>query len=630
MESIREQVIGALEGITPRTSEIPFYSTVTGGVIDTTELDAEYWYTNLRQTVRFDETIRALLDDGCGFFIESSAHPVLTVGLQETFEDTAADAVALGTLRRDEGGPERFLTSLAEGYVRGLDVDWDAVFAGTNPRRVALPTYAFQRERYWLDVDTASATDPAGLGLTAVNHPLLGATVRLAADGRLVLTARLSTRTHPWLAEHTALGAVVVPGAALLELAFTAAQEAGGGRVERLTAAEPLVLPERGDIQVQLTVDEPDETGRRGLHIHARPEDAPADEDGWTLHATGALAPHAIPDAPLEGAWPPPGAQPLDVDGLYERAAGTGYGYGPVFQGLRAAWRHGDNILAEVALPEDQAQDAARYGIHPALLDAALHPVLFPEDEDQADTGAVRMAADWTGAALHAVGATALRVRIGPVTEPGAVSVSLADATGAPVASIEALTVRPVPAERLRAAVDVTRDALFRLEWVPAPSQNQAATARWTVPATDDLELATFLDTEGPSDAPEFVVVSYGPAMDTASGLPGLADRVREATAGALGLLREWLADTESATSRLVVVTCGAVSTHAGEDVADLVHAPLWGLVRAAQAEQPGRFVLVDIDGCESSRTALAAAVATAVAADEPQVAIRDGAVLVP
>uniref|UniRef100_UPI0038682395 type I polyketide synthase n=1 Tax=Streptomyces milbemycinicus TaxID=476552 RepID=UPI0038682395 len=640
VESIREQVIGALEGIRPRTSAVPFYSTVTGGLIDTERLDAEYWYTNLRRTVRFDETVRALLDDGCGFFIESSAHPVLTVGLQETFEDTGRPAVALGTLRRDEGGPERFLTSLAEGHVRGLEVDWDAVFAGTGARRVALPTYAFQRERYWLDAGTASATDPAGLGLAAADHPLLGATVRLAADGGLLLTARLSARTHPWLAEHTALGAVVVPGAALLELAFAAAREAECGQVERLTAAEPLVLPERGGVQVQLTVGAPDETGRRALRLHARPEDAHPDT-AWTLHATGALAPGSAPAPAPAGAWPPPGAQPLDVDGFYERAVGAGYGYGPVFQGLRAAWRDGEDVLAEIALPEEQAQDAARYGIHPALLDAALHPALFgasgePGESDGPDTGAIRMPADWTAVVLHAVGATALRVRIRPADEAGAVSVALADTTGAPVASIEGLAVRPVAAERLRAAVGVTRDALFRLDWVPAPriteAPDPAATARWTVLDTDDLKLATVLSAAevADDDAPEFAVVSYGPAVDAVSGLPGLAGRAREATAGALGLLREWLADTGSATSRLVIVTRGAVPVRNGEGVADLVHAPLWGLVRAAQAEQPGRFVLVDIDEGESSRGALAAAVATAVASDEPQVAIREGAVLVP
>ncbi|MFI5967882.1 beta-ketoacyl synthase N-terminal-like domain-containing protein, partial [Streptomyces asoensis] len=152
VESIRDQVTEALADIEPRAAEVPFYSTVLGSVIDTGDLDAGYWVTNLRQEVRFDATVRELLADGFGYFVECSPHPVLTVGMQETFDDVAgSQGVALGTLRRDEGGPERFLTSIAEGYVRGLSVDWNAVFAGTGARRVDLPAYAFQRQRYWLD-----------------------------------------------------------------------------------------------------------------------------------------------------------------------------------------------------------------------------------------------------------------------------------------------------------------------------------------------------------------------------------------------------------------------------------------------------------------------------------------------
>ncbi|MEU5247550.1 type I polyketide synthase, partial [Streptomyces asoensis] len=158
VESIREQVTEALEDIEPRAAEVPFYSTVLGSVIDTGDLDAGYWVTNLRQEVRFDATVRELLADGFGYFVECSPHPVLTVGMQETFEDHAdAQAVALGTLRRDEGGPERLLTSLAEGYVRGLAVDWHTLFAGTGAQRIELPTYAFRRRRYWLEEPAGAA-----------------------------------------------------------------------------------------------------------------------------------------------------------------------------------------------------------------------------------------------------------------------------------------------------------------------------------------------------------------------------------------------------------------------------------------------------------------------------------------
>ncbi|MEU5077588.1 acyltransferase domain-containing protein, partial [Streptomyces asoensis] len=204
VESIREQVTDALADVEPRTAHVPFYSTVTGSLIDTSGLDAGYWVTNLRQEVRFDATVRELLADGFGYFVECSPHPVLTVGMQETFDDVAdVQAVALGTLRRDEGGPERFLTSAAEGYVRGLAVDWQILFAGTGAQWADLPTYAFQREWFWLRSTAGSgAADMTGAGLDVTGHPLLGALVRVAAEDRVVLAGRVSSGSHPWLVDH--------------------------------------------------------------------------------------------------------------------------------------------------------------------------------------------------------------------------------------------------------------------------------------------------------------------------------------------------------------------------------------------------------------------------------------------
>nr|WP_086821520.1 type I polyketide synthase [Allokutzneria sp. NRRL B-24872] len=149
VESIRDSLLTTLAGITPRTSEIPFYSTVDGGRIDTALCDAEYWYRNLRQTVEFDGAVRALLASGHGAFVECSPHPVLVPALQETISATESTASAFGSLRRDDGGARRFLTSLAEAHVRGVRLDWAKLFP--DARRVELPTYAFQRQRYWLD-----------------------------------------------------------------------------------------------------------------------------------------------------------------------------------------------------------------------------------------------------------------------------------------------------------------------------------------------------------------------------------------------------------------------------------------------------------------------------------------------
>ncbi|MFE4801737.1 SDR family NAD(P)-dependent oxidoreductase [Streptomyces sp. NPDC056708] len=151
-----------LSGVVPRVSGVPLYSTVTGGLLDTAGMDAEYWYTNLRGTVRLEETTRVLLGAGHGVFVEVSPHPVLAVGLQETFEAAGSDAVALGTLRRDEDESRRFMTSLAEAHAHGVDLDWKTLFAGHAPTHLDLPTYPFQRQRYWIDDLRPVMDAPAG------------------------------------------------------------------------------------------------------------------------------------------------------------------------------------------------------------------------------------------------------------------------------------------------------------------------------------------------------------------------------------------------------------------------------------------------------------------------------------
>ncbi|MGW1072775.1 type I polyketide synthase [Streptomyces sp. NPDC002537] len=634
VESVRDRVVGALDGIAPRASDIPFYSTVTAGPLDTTGLDAAYWYTNLRQTVRFDDTVRALLDDGYRFFVEASAHPVLAVGLQETFEATGRDAVALGTLRRDEGGPARFLTSLSEGHVRGLPVDWDAVFAGTETRHTELPTYAFQRQHFWLDAEYA-AGDAGDLGLHGTGHPVLGAAVRAADEDRILLTGRLSLKTHPWLADHAIGGSVLFPGAGFAELALRAAAEAGCDRVAELTLERPLVLPRQGGLHLQLWVAAPDDEGRRALDVYARADDAGPDTP-WTHHATGVLAPGAGPGTDTLTAWPPAGARPVETEGMYERAQDTDYRFGPAFQGLRSAWRLGDTVYAEAALPHELRQEAGRFGIHPALMDAALHATGFGDFLGEG----TQLPFVWRDMTLHAVGATAVRVRI---TAQGddTLSMTLTDVQGAPVVSVGSLVFRPV---RLDTAPDATRDALFRVGWNPlppeggapapdswvllgddahglAPSLRNAGTLAATYPGPGELAAAVAAGTP----APRVALLSY-----TAPGTRDLVPAVHRTVTGLLATVQAWLADERLGDCRLVLATRRAVSVHDGEDVEDLAHAPLWGMIRSAQAENPERFLLVDLDGRDESRARLGVAVQAALAADEPQLALRAGTALTP
>ncbi|MCF3125134.1 SDR family NAD(P)-dependent oxidoreductase, partial [Streptomyces arenae] len=574
VESIREQLLDVLDGIRPRTADVPFYSTVTGGLIDTAELGAEYWYTNLRGTVHFEEAVRAAVADGHALFVESSPHPVLTVGIQETDDRVAA----IGSLRRDDGGRERFLTALGEAFTHGVAVDWEAVCEGRRPRRVPLPPYAFQHERYWLD-STGTGADVTAAGLAPTEHALLGAAMARADGGGAVLTGRIAAGTHPWLNDHRVGGQLLFPGTGHLELALRAGDQVGCGDVVELTLQAPLVLPEHGAVQLQVVVGAPDEgTAHEGatrpVSVWSRPED-PDQDLPWTRHADGLLAPTGtLPDAEdTLTAWPPPGAEPVPLDGLYDELADLGLGYGPLFQGLRAAWRDGDEVYAEIAT--DAAPDG--FALHPALSDAALHTVGLTDAA--ADEALLPFA--WSGVRLHATGATALRVRVRPTGE-GTVSLTLADPAGAPVAGVDSLVLRPLRTEALAAAARSARGgALYRVDWTAAPAPAATAVA-----------------------ALEVLRASGGAS----------ADEVRAAVTGVLDALRAHLADDRLTDTTLVVVT--------GTDPAG---AAAGGLVRSAQTENPGRIVLVEAEGDLGEEL-----LAEAVAVGEPHVAYREGAWRVP
>ncbi|WP_405445295.1 type I polyketide synthase [Streptomyces achromogenes] len=538
VETLRARLADDLAGIEPRATRVPFYSTVTGGPLDTAALGAEYWYTNLRGTVLFEQAVRAAVAAGHQLFIEASPHPVLTVGIQETDDAVAA----VGSLRRDEGGRDRLLTALGEAFTHGAAVDWAAVTEGRRPRRVPLPGYAFQRERYWLD-STAGGADVTSAGLAPTDHALLGAAMVRADTEGAVLTGRLSAATQPWLADHRVGGRLLFPGTGHLELALRAGDQVGCGDIAELTLHAPLVLPDRGAVQLQVTVGAP-EGDTRPVTIWSRPE-SPDEELPWTRHADGLLAPTGtlpVPADPLTD-WPPRDAEPVPLDGLYDDLAGLGLGYGPLFQGLRAAWRTADGLYAEVAT--DAVPDG--FALHPALSDAALHTVGLT---DAAGEEALLPFA-WSGVRLHATGATALRVRVRPTGE-GTVALTLADPTGAPVATVDALTLRPLRTEALAAAARTPRaGALYRVEWVPAPPVTAAA---------------------GP------VEVVRAPAGASAAETRAAVDAVLDA-------LRAAPADDRLADTPLVVVT--------GTDPAG---AAAGGLVRSAQSENPGRIVLVESD----------------------------------
>ncbi|HET8659344.1 MAG TPA: acyltransferase domain-containing protein [Micromonosporaceae bacterium] len=459
IDRITAELAGALSGVRPLAAGAAFYSTVTGGRFDPAGMDTGYWVANLRQPVRFADAIGASLADGHRVFIECSSHPVLILAMQECFDQAGLDtATAVPTLRRDDGDQAQVTRALAQAFAAGVNVDWRPVFHGTPaPRRVDLPTYAFQRQRYW-PATGGGVGDVGAAGLHRLGHPFLPAGVGVAGGG-LVLTGRVSVQDHPWLADHQVLDALSVPAAGLVEWVLRAADEAGCPAVEELVLQAPLV-PGPDGRRLQVVVEAAGTDGRRQVRVHSCPDhDAgPGADAGWVCHAVGVLSPgQQDPPQPgpaeaarLGGGWPPPGAEPIDLDGFYERAAAAGYGYGPAFQGLRAAWRDGPDLLAEVVLPEP-ASGPDQFGIHPALLDAALHPALL--DDGPAGDGPVWSPFTWTGVSLWATGATVARVRLSPNGSGGrGVRVAVADAAGGPVLTAESVVLRPVDADQLRAA----------------------------------------------------------------------------------------------------------------------------------------------------------------------------------
>ncbi|MEV0598860.1 type I polyketide synthase [Streptomyces sp. NPDC050315] len=592
---------------------IPVVSNVTGAPATAEQLcSPEYWVEHVRAAVRFADGIDFLRSAGITTFLELGPDAVLSAMGEQCVPDEAGDLAFVPSLRRDRGEQRELLSAAGRLATRGHHVDWAAHYADSAARRIELPTYAFQRRRFWLGAPQ-TAGDAGELGQLAAEHPLLGAVVNLAHDDGVVLTGRVSLRSHPWLADHVVAGVSLLPGTALVELAVRAGDQVGCARVAELTLEAPLVLPQTGGIALQVAVAAADAAGHRPVEFYSRPEDAPADAP-WTRNASGVLAPQQAEPAIDLAQWPPPGARPLDIATLYDDMREQGYGYGPAFHGLRAVWRRGDEVFAEVALPEELAADAGGFSLHPALLDAALHATDFASAAPAPEV--TRLPFAWTDVTLHATGAAAVRVRI-VATGPDAVSLELADTMGAPVARIGSFVLRPVDTAQLKAAQH-PGDALLRVAWVPGPELTAGTAAG--LPSVDDV-----LGSSGA--APEQAVLRADSAAVAYAGEP-LAG-VHGVAAAVLGSVQAWLADDRTADSTLIVTTRNAVATGPDEPVA-MVQAPVWGLVRAAQAEHPGRIVLVDVDVDLDGSADTERLLAAAATVGEPEVALRASQVLVP
>ncbi|MGW2254861.1 SDR family NAD(P)-dependent oxidoreductase, partial [Kitasatospora sp. NPDC001660] len=589
MDPMLEDFRAVLNGLKYHAPSIPVISNLTGGLAEGLQAP-EYWVRHVREAVRFADGVRTLHEAGVTRFLELGPDAVLTALTASALPEDGT--VAAPALRKDRPEETTLLRALASLHVHGAKVDWRALLAGAGRHLPELPTYPFEHRDYW-PTGLPAGRGAESAGLRNAEHPLLTGSLELADSDGLLFTGRLSARSHPWAADHVVMGSVLVPGTALVELAVRAGDEVGCDVVEELTLAAPLVLPGAGAVQLQVAVGAPDDAGRRPVTVHSRP--AAGGLHPWTLHASGTLGTGAAPaafDAPV---WPPVDAEQVDLTGLYDGLAEAGFGYGPAFQGLRAVWRRGEELFADVSLPE--GVEGGAYGLHPALFDACLHTLAVGGGLGEGGAG-VPFA--WEDVALHASGASALRVRLAP-SASGGLALAAADAEGRPVASVGSLTVRPIAAEQLGAAArPAGHDALFRLDWVPVqvPADVEAAFVAVAPNAQALAELA------GRPGVPSVVLTE----------LPsGGAESVHTRLAAVLDVVRTWLAHDGFAASRLVFVTRGAVSG------ADLGGAAAWGLVRSAASEEPGRFGLLDLATAETELRP------GALTVDEPQLLIRDG-----
>jgi acyl transferase domain-containing protein/acyl carrier protein len=647
--SLMEPMLAGLrevaEGLSFSEPKLPIVSNVSGGLLSGGQaVSPEYWARHVRETVRFADGVRVLQQAGVTRFLELGPDGILSALTAQCLSAEAEEGALIAPcMRAHKPQQESLISFLADAHVHGVQVDWGALFAGSGARQVALPTYAFQRRRYWL-ASGAGAGDASALGQASAGHPLLGAAVELAGGREgLLFTGRLSLTGHSWLGDHAVMETVLLPGTGFVELALTAAERVGAHEIEELTLHTPLLLSEQQAYQVQLVLTEPDEAGGRSIEIYARAETSSSELEAseWTLHASGVLAgQQGSLSGGLRGlteSWPPPGAEQLDIGEFYERVAEAGYEYGPSFQGLRQAWRSGQEVFVEVALPEEQEGQAQGFCVHPALFDAVLHGLALGAPESDG----VQVPFSFSGVRLYARGASELRVHLSMRDGvPGLVAV---DSAGDSVLSVERIQLRPIDHAALSAKAPRAHDALFELDWVPL-SAGEAGVGRVVLlgsagqeldGAGIELERHCDLDAlqaalERGEPAPEVVLVSAQTLTEPAGGESaggdgGLAGAVHELTAGVLGLLQGFLAAEGLGEARLVLITRGALVVREGE-APDLLQAALPGLLRSACVEHPERLSLIDVDASEASMAVLAGALAS----EEPEVALREGELLVP
>jgi len=615
MDAMAEAFGKVVAGLSYEAPRIPLISSLTGELATADELSRPaYWVKQARATVRFQQGIATLDAAGVRNYLELGPRGVLcAMGAESLSEAAAPESELVAALRGEEPEPRAFMQALGRLHVRGIRIGFDALLRPMQAQRVELPTYPFQRQRCWIDAPRRSGLERSAADPAAVEHPLLGNVTSLGKQDSYLFAGQLSTRSSPWLLEHSIFSTAIFPGTGFLDLALSAGQTLKLQSVAELVLSTPLPLSDSTAVQLQILVQAPDAQGASPFSISSRAAGAPL-QAPWTHHGTGVFAANtraAELDAPAQ--WPPDGAEPVELSGLYAAFAARGLGYGPAYQGLRAVFRTADAVYVHARLPDALHHDAARFAVHPALLDTTLHGLAAALPMDSVDAAFMLVA--WQGVRLFAKGARELRARLDLVTPRGGEQVSMSlvawNEHGQPVLAVEQVTLQRVRAAQLLAARD---RPLHAVRWLPisAPATLSRRTESWVLGA-ERLPTAT---------PPEQLVID---ATQTAAQLGPLA--AHERTHALLRTLQASLRDEGLATTELVILTRGAVSTKLGEDAPALDQAPLWGLVRSARSEHPDRRLrLLDVEASSDAE-----AIRTALSVEgEPELALRSGVLRAP
>ncbi|MGW2603240.1 SDR family NAD(P)-dependent oxidoreductase [Streptomyces mirabilis] len=642
VEPVRATVLEELDGVTTCPTSVAWYSTVTGEPV-TEELEADYWYTNLREPVRFAPTVERMAEDGYRCFVELGPHPSLVTALHTVAEDSGHEnLVAVGSLRRDEDGPACLDRATAELHVHGRRIDWRRLVPDTAP--ADLPTYAWDPRRHWIEPE--STTGASGLFDRAA-HPLLGIQLQSPDETRWTFRGEWSEDTADWLPDHTVFGRTVVSGTTLIELcraALAVARPDDPADLTDLLLLSPLTLPDSGTVEVSVEVVTAGPVPEITVHSRPRAQEA----TGWTLHATVSASAPAAPTADRPPVWPE-AAEPAWTPETYERLTALGLGYGPAFRGVRSAVTTGDGeLLARLSLPPTARDAADPYPLHPALLDAALHVAAGLDASD----GRVLLPVAVGRCVLPPGGARELTAAVRRTGGSGTdltLDVTLWDTDGFPAGRLEGVRLRAADPADLNGASENARH-LYEVVWTAVPEQpDEAPGTEWAVvgdPA--DPEVAGALrglaaagthvrsgtggadvsgvggvDVRGTGGVDVFVRFWPRPATDAE---PSAA--AQELAVAALAELRALIAlPQDEAPARTVWVTRGAVGAVDKDTVPGLAQSVLWGLARSARAEHPELgLTLLDLDHSDPADALLTAA----THAEEPELASRAGTLLAP